>query len=509
MKNICKSFNQGKIQALDGVDFLLGKGKIHGILGENGAGKTTLMNILFGLYRADSGSISVNGKAAEIHSPSDAISLGIGMVHQHFMLVRTMTVAENIILGLPSKKAPFLDIKNATSRLLELSDKFGLKIVPDAKIWQLSVGEQQRVEILSVLYRGVDILILDEPTAVLTPAETKDFFKMLDKMRIEGKSVVLITHKLEEIFDITDEVTVLRNGKLINSMPVFETAKLELTRMMVGKDVLFNLTKNVHKTDEIEVNERVKIKDLSALNNKGLLALDKLNFSINAGEILGVAGVDGNGQSELCEVLTGLRKPQNGDIVIDGISCAGCDSKKFIDAGVAHIPEDRHKTGLALNMDVSRNLIIKDFGSTKFSFLGILKSRVIGENADKAIADYEIKTSGKEARVRDLSGGNQQKIILARELGKKPKTIIANQPTRGLDIGATEYVRQKLLEARDNGAAILLVSADLEEIMQLSDRIAVMYRGRLSMVSSSSSIEEIGSMMAGLEMAQKSEQESA
>jgi simple sugar transport system ATP-binding protein len=499
MKNICKSFNNGKVQALDGVDFLLGKAKIHGILGENGAGKTTLMNILFGLYKADSGTISVNGEQANIEKPSDALALGIGMVHQHFMLVRTMTVAENVVLGLPSKKGPFLDIKNASAKLLELSDLFGLKIAPDAKVWQLSVGERQRAEILSALSRGVDILILDEPTAVLTPAETKDFFKMLDKMKAEGKSVVLITHKLEEIFDITDEVTVLRNGKLVNSTTVSNTTKKELTRMMVGKDVLFDLARNPNKKDGAEANVRLSVNGLSALNNKGLLAIEKLNFSIDAGEILGVAGVDGNGQCELCEVLTGLRKTESGDIVVDGVSRAGCESKKFIDSGVAHIPEDRQKTGLAMNMDVSRNLIIKDFDRSEFSFMGVLKYGAIEKNADQAIADYEIKTGGKETRVRELSGGNQQKIILARELDKNPKVIIANQPTRGLDIGATEYVRQKLLKARENGAAILLASADLEEIMQLSDRIAVMYRGRIvGIVAPSSSMEDIGSMMAGV-----------
>ncbi|MCL1876038.1 MAG: ABC transporter ATP-binding protein [Synergistaceae bacterium] len=498
MSNICKSFNKGKVQALDGVNFTLGRAKIHGILGENGAGKTTLMNVLFGLYRADSGTICVNGKPVEIHRPKDARALGIGMVHQHFMLVRTMTVAENVVLGLPSSKAPFLDIKSATSKLLELSNVFGLKIDPGAKVWQLSVGEQQRAEIVSVLYRGVDILILDEPTAVLTPAETRDFFKMLGKMKAEGKSVVLITHKLEEIFDIADEATVLRNGKLACSTEVSNTSKQELTRMMVGKDVLFNLKKSSYEKNALDSNERLKVKNLSALNNKGLSALDNLNFSIEAGEILGVAGVDGNGQSELCEVLTGLRRIESGDISVNGTSCTGREPKAFIDLGVAHIPEDRHMTGMAMNMDVSRNLIIKDFDRKEYSFLGILKSGAIERNADRAIAEYEIKTSGAEARVRELSGGNQQKIILARELGKNPKVIIANQPTRGLDIGATEYVRQKLLEARDNGAAILLVSADLEEIMQLSDRIAVMYRGRMTgIVPGASTMEEIGLMMAG------------
>ena len=500
MENICKSFNKGKVQALLGVNFLLGRAKIHGILGENGAGKTTLMNILFGLYRADRGTINVNGKRVEIHRPKDALALGIGMVHQHFMLVRTMTVAENVVLGLQSSRAPFLDIKSAKSKLLELSDVFGLKIDPDAEVWQLSVGEQQRAEILSVLYRGVDILILDEPTAVLTPAETRDFFKMLDKMKTEGKSVVLITHKLEEIFDITDEVTVLRNGKLVCSTAVSKTSKKELTRMMIGKDVFFNLTKSSYKKDTLNANERLRVKNLSALNDKGLNALDDINFSIKTGEILGVAGVDGNGQSELCEVLTGLRRVKTGDIVINGTSCTGGETKAFIDLGVAHIPEDRHKTGMAMNMDVSRNLIMKDFDRKEFSFMGILKNGAIEKNASKAIADYEIKTSGKETRVRELSGGNQQKIILARELREKSKVIIANQPTRGLDIGATEYVRQKLLEARDNGAAVLLVSADLDEIMQLSDRIAVMYRGRIAgIVQPESSMEEIGLMMAGFD----------
>ena len=485
------------VVANDCVDFQLKKASINGLLGENGAGKTTLMNILFGLYQPESGTISVNGSLVVLDSPSKAMSLGIGMVHQHFMLVRPMTVVENIMLGLPSKRRPFLDTAKVERELIELSQRYNLNVDTKARIWQLSVGEQQRVEILSTLYRGAEILILDEPTAVLTPQEANHLFEVLRIMRTDGKSIILISHKLEEVLAIADEVTVLRDGRLVGQALVTpETTKRDLTNMMVGRDVLFEF-----KNQELAPGKiKLVAEELSAKNDKGLMALNKISISLRAGEVLGIAGVDGNGQKELCEVLTGLRSLLSGKVSLNGKELTGQKPKEFIKTGIAHIPEDRHKTGLALNFSLSKNFIIKELDSPRFSRRGFLNFKAIRENAELRMAEYQIKAREHGVKAKDLSGGNQQKVILARELSSSPEVIIANQPTRGLDIGATEYVRQKLLEEKAKGVGVLLISADLEEIRQLSDRIAILYEGRImGILDKSASTEQIGLLMAGVE----------
>lgn len=495
MHNVTKVF-KGVI-ANDDVYFQLKKASIHGLLGENGAGKTTLMNVLFGLYQPENGIITVNGKQVLIDSPSKAMSLGIGMVHQHFMLCRPMTVVENIMLGLPSKRWPFLDTVKVERELVELSQRYNLKVDPKARVWQLSVGEQQRVEILSALYRGTEILILDEPTAVLTPQEANHLFEVLRIMRRDGKSIILISHKLEEILAIADEVTVLRDGRLVGQAQVTpETTKRDLTNMMVGRDVLFKFD---HQDSDLGKTMLVA-EEIKAKNDKGLIALNNLSFSLRAGEVLGIAGVDGNGQKELCEVLTGLRPLISGKVTLSGKDLTGGDPKEFIKMGIAHIPEDRHKTGLAMNFPLNKNFILKEFDSPRFSRWGFLYFKVIRENAEQLMAEYKVKAKEQGVKAKDLSGGNQQKVILAREISSRPEVIIANQPTRGLDIGATEYVRQKLLEEKSKGVGVLLISADLEEIRQLSDRIAVIYEGRImGVLDKSASIEQIGLLMAGVE----------
>lgn len=496
MRGITKRFKG--IIANDKVDFRLAKGSIHGLLGENGAGKTTLMNTLFGLYQPEEGQILINGTEVKIDNPSQAMSLGIGMVHQHFMLVKTMTVVENMMLGLASKRGPFLDTANVERSLVELAEKYNLKVNPKARIGELSVGEQQRVEILSVLYRGAEILILDEPTAVLTPQETIELFKILRLMRDDEKSVILISHKLEEIIDICDEVTVLRDGCRVGGEKITDkTTKGHLTKLMVGREVLFNFKDRKN----ISGKTRLVVDHVTLKNENKIDVLNGVSFSIREGEVLGLAGVDGNGQKELCEVLTGLTPATSGKIILDGSELVGQKPSDFIKEGIAHIPEDRHKTGLAMGFDITDNLIIKEYDSPRFSSGGIINFKTIRANAKKILDEYMIKASGLEAKAKDLSGGNQQKIVLAREIGSSPKVILANQPTRGLDIGATMYVRQKLLEQKEKGVSILLISADLEEILQVSDRIAVIYEGQIMGIldNKNVNIEEIGLMMAGVD----------
>ena len=497
MQGITKIFNG--VKANDNVDFNLRKGSIHGLLGENGAGKTTLMNILYGLYQQEAGDIYINGSKEEISSPIKAISLGIGMVHQHFMLARPMTVVENVMLGKKSRRGILLDTKETATELKELADKYKMNIDPYSKIWQLSVGEQQRVEILTAIYQGADILILDEPTAVLTPQEANVLFDMLRHMKADGKSIILITHKLEEIISIVDEVTVLRDGELIGSKLVDEhTTKEELTKMMVGRDVLFNFDKNKKAPGAVE------LKGLSASNDKGLPALTDFNLTVHEGEILGLAGVDGNGQKELCEVLTGLRKADGGQFLFKGKEVINQPPVFYINSGISHIPEDRMTTGLALNWSLKKNLIIKKFHKAPFSKNGLLNQKAIDAYWDKCQKEYQIKANSGEDHARALSGGNQQKVILARELDDHPEMVIANQPTRGLDIGASEYVRQKILDARNDGAAVLLVSADLEEILQLSDRIAVIYDGKImGILPAGADTNTIGMLMMGHKQEEK------
>lgn len=474
MRGITKIF--GGVKANDNIDFDLRPGSIHGLLGENGAGKTTLMNILYGLYRQEAGQIFINGKEEDISSPVKAISLGIGMVHQHFMLARPLSIVENVMLGKKSRRGILLDTKETARELAELSEKYRMKIDPYAKIWQLSVGEQQRVEILTALYMGAQILILDEPTAVLTPQETEVFFETLRQMRDDGKSIILITHKLEEILSIVDEVTVLRDGKMIGSRRMDPSVtRDDLVRMMVGRDVLFHFPELTRQPGA----DKFRVENLCVLSDKNLPALQNLSLNVREGEIVGLAGVDGNGQRELCEALTGLRPVESGSIQLDGTEMANQSPDRFIAQGVSYIPEDRLTTGLALNWNLKRNLIIKNFNRAPFARRGLIQKKAVEENWKNAQAEYQIKANSGDDSARGLSGGNQQKVILAREINAKPKVLIASQPTRGLDVGAAEYVRSKIIEARNDGAAVLVVSADLEELLQLSDRIAVIYDGRI------------------------------
>ena len=494
MRAITKRFPG--VVANDQVDFKLKKGSIHGLLGENGAGKTTLMNILYGLCHQTSGDILVNGEKVNINCPAKAIQLNIGMVHQHFMLVRPLSVAENIILGLPSENGPFLDIKAAAQKLHDISIKYKLKVNPHAKIYELSVGEQQRVEILSTLYRGAEILILDEPTAVLTPQEANELFNILRMMSKDGKSIIIITHNLEEIMDITDEVSVLRDGKLIGSMPTKEVNKGILTQMMVGREVLFDFSKSGSCGSQAVLT----LKNVCAKNAKDLEVLKNVSLCVNNGEILGIAGVDGNGQKELCDAISGNLRIKSGEIYLEDKNITSIGIKERIRKGIAYVPEDRQKTGLLMDSSIMKNFIIKNFDSKRFSSSGFLKFKAIRENADKLIQEFKVKTTDRNVAARKLSGGNQQKIVLGREISSEPKVLMVNQPTRGLDIGATEYVRQKLLEQRDIGVSILLVSADLEEIFQLADRIAVIYEGEILGViaSKEATLEQVGLLMAGV-----------
>lgn len=501
MHGITKIFNG--VKANDSVDFTLRKCSIHGLLGENGAGKTTLMNVLFGLYRQEEGEIFINGEKVVIDSPVKAISLGLGMVHQHFMLCRPLSVVENVMLGKKSRRGILLDTKQTASELKELSDKYHMGIDPYSKIWQLSVGEQQRVEILTTLYMGADVLILDEPTAVLTPQETEEFFVTLRRMRDDGKSIILITHKLEEIISIVDEVTVLRDGKLIGTKLVdSHVSKNELSEMMVGRNVLFSFPEPEKDPGEV----KLSIRNLTAQNDKGVTALNDFSLDIREGEVVGLAGVDGNGQKELCEVLTGLRKAVSGSFVLNGEDITNRNPVFYIKKHVSHIPEDRHTTGLALNWSLENNLILKKLDDKEIRKRGLVDSNLINSNWEKARKDYQIKAINGKENARSLSGGNQQKIILARELDSDPEVLIANQPTRGLDIGASEYVRQRILDARNRGTAVLCVSADLEEILQVSDRIAIIYDGKLmGVLPRGADIMKIGTLMMGGKLEDKEE----
>jgi len=492
MEGIVKRFPD--VVANDHIDFEVKAGEIHALLGENGAGKTTLMNILYGIYRPDEGKIYVRGERAEVKSPRDAIDLGLGMVHQHFMLVHPHTVAENIALGLSSSKFLF-PVREVEKGVAELSERYGLKIDSKAKIWQLSVGEQQRVEIIKALYRGAQVLILDEPTSVLTPSETRDLFKTLRRIAEEGRSIIFITHKLDEAMEISDRITVLRQGKVVATVRASETNKRELARMMVGREVLFRLEKKPVKRGEVVL----EVKNLHALNDKGLPAIKGISFTVSQGEILGIAGVAGNGQRELVEVITGLRKATEGKVLILGQDRTNRSPKEVIEMRVAHIPEERIRMGLIPNMSVAENLILKNYRESPFSNKLFLNLTVIDQKAEKLISEYNIVTPSKKTQAKLLSGGNIQRLILARELCEEPRLIVAAHPTYGLDVGATEYIRTLLLKQREEGAAVLLVSEDLEEIMSLSDRIAVMFEGGFMGIvpAESAEVEEIGLMMAG------------
>ncbi len=494
MINITKRFPG--VLANDRVNIDIRAGEVLALLGENGAGKSTLMKILYGLYRADEGEIRINGEAVEIRSPKDAMRLGIGMVHQHFMLVPTLTVVENIILGLPTGRGPLLNLQEATERVLQLSEKYGLRVNPSAYIWQLSVGEQQRVEILKVLYRGAELLILDEPTAVLTPDEVQELFNVLKEMLQLGHSIIFISHKLKEVMDISQRVTVLRSGKAVKTLMTSETDEHELARLMVGREIETEYERTVQQAEQSVLG----IQKLRVLNDKRLLAVNDFSLEVKAGEIVGLAGVSGNGQRELAEAIAGLRPVKEGKIFINGVDVTNRSPAEIIRAGLGYIPEDRLTVGTIPTFSVSENLILKDHHHLPLSRRGFLDLQQIERFSKQLVQEFEIKTPEITTPARSLSGGNIQKVVLAREISRQPVFLLANQPTRGLDVGATEYVHHRLLEQRENGKAILLISEDLDEIFALSDRIAVIYEGRLMGVvdARQASRSEVGLMMAGM-----------
>lgn len=480
--------------ANDDVSIELNAGEVHAILGENGAGKTTLMNILYGMYLPDSGDILINDEKVNIRSPRDAINKGIGMVHQHFMLVQNHTVAENICLGL--KEVPlFNTVEKFKGKLMQLTEKFNLKVNLDAKVWQLSAGEQQRVEILKALIRGAQMLILDEPTSVLTPQESEELFKTVKRLVSHGNSVIFISHKLEEVFKISDRVTVLKQGKVIGTKQIKETNKLELSKMMVGRDIEYKFEKTPTKYEEIIL----KANNLWVRNDKGLFAVKGINFYIKKGEILGIAGVSGNGQRELVEAITGLRNVEKGSFTIDNVELQNKGAKAISEKMVAHIPEERIKNGTVPNLPIFENIILRDYYKKPFSRNGLLNFNSIFDYSSKIVEKFSVQTPSLNTPVKLLSGGNIQKLILGREISSKSRIIIAAHPTYGLDISATEFIRKLLLEKKEEGSAILLVSEDLEEVLQISDRVIVMYEGNImgEFKPGEMSIEDIGLMMTG------------
>jgi ABC-type uncharacterized transport system ATPase subunit len=498
LKGIVKRFPE--VLAVDNVDFELRRGEIHALLGENGAGKTTLMNILYGIVRLDSGRISVKGRPATIRSPRDAIKLGIGMVHQHLKVVEPHTVVENIILGLKEPRY-ILNLKDAEERVNSLSAKYGLPVDANARVWQLSIGERQRVEILKVLYRDADILIMDEPTSVLTPQETKELFSSLVKMKSEGKGIVFITHKMREVFELSDRVTVMRRGRVVTTSLTRETNDRELARSMVGRDVVFSIKKASPNFGK----EILRLEGVVAKNDKGLPALRSVSMSVRGGEIMGVAGVAGNGQKELTEVIAGLRRVAAGAVSVDGKETTNRSPKAAFESGVAFIPEERMGVGAVPSLSVAENLALKSYRYKPFSNRGFLDEKVMREKAAELIAKYDIMTPSPDTPARFLSGGNLQKVVLARELsgGKTtgPRVIVASYPTRGLDVGAAEYIQKAILSYRDQGLAILIVSEELDELFMLSDRLAVMFNGRLMGILDQDQfdVETVGLMMAGRE----------
>ncbi|TCZ75620.1 ABC transporter ATP-binding protein [Paenibacillus albiflavus] len=493
MRGITKRFPG--IIANDSISFKVRKGEIHSLLGENGAGKSTLMNILFGLYQPDEGEIYINEQQVNITDPSIAINLGIGMIHQHFMLVEPYTVVENIILGAEPVNGLTINYRKARQKVMELSEKYGLHVEPDQLISDISVGMQQRVEILKTLYRGAEILIFDEPTAVLTPQEIEDLIHIMHNLVNEGKTIILITHKLKEIMAVSDNVTIIRRGKVIDSVATSETTTDELAAKMVGRKVSFSVDKK-----DAEVGDAIlQVSNVVAKDNRGIPALKGISFEVKSGEILGLAGVDGNGQRELIEVLTGLRKLESGEVKLRGESITHAKPRQISEDKVAYIPEDRQKRGLVLDFSVAENMVLKDYYKQPFSHKGFLNYDKINEHSKKLIAEYDVRTPDELTAARALSGGNQQKVIIAREVDSDPDLLIATQPTRGLDVGAIEFIHKKLIEQRDKGKAVLLYSLELDEIMNLSDRIAVIYEGKIVGIldPKETTEQEIGLMMAG------------
>ncbi len=494
MVNITKRF-PGVI-ANSKVNFDVRAGEVHALLGENGAGKSTLMKVLYGLYQPEEGHVKLDGKQVEIHSPVDSIGLGIGMIHQHFMLVESLTVAENVALGLPSSRGLLTDLDKVTERIHELAEIYGLQVDPNAYIWQLAVGQQQRVEIIKALYRGAALLILDEPTAVLTPQEVDEFFVTMRQMIDDGHALIFISHKLHEVLEISQRVSVLRDGQMIGTIPTKGATKNKLAEMMVGREV--GITKSRLKTDTTE--RRLVLEGVSTLSERGTPALTNVSLDVRSGEILGIAGVSGNGQKELAEVITGLRPVTSGKIILEDEDVTGFTPKQMMQRSLSYIPEERMKDGMIKEFTVAENLILREHDQMPFSSKGFLNLKKISEHSAKLIADYNVKTPSQETAANSLSGGNIQKLVLAREISRKPSTLIAAQPTRGLDIGATEYVHLRLLEQREEGTATMLISEDLDEIMAMADRIAVLFEGEVMGLidRADATPEKLGLLMAGV-----------
>jgi general nucleoside transport system ATP-binding protein len=463
------------IVANDSIDFDLGRGEVHALLGENGAGKSTLMNVLYGLYSPDEGEIRLKGSPVRFHSPKDAIEAGIGMVHQHFMLIPVMTVAENVVLGAEPTQGVLLDEGKAEQTVRELARGFHFNVDPDARIENITVGQQQRVEIMKALYRKADILILDEPTAVLTPQEASELFEILRTLRREGISIIFISHKLNEVLEIADRITVLRRGKKIDTVPAQGATEEQLAKLMVGRDVLLR----VEKAPPNPTDALLQVEELEVDDDRGLPAVRGISFEVRAGEILGIAGVDGNGQTEMIDALTGLRHPRAGRVLLGGRDCTGTSARRHLDLGLGHIPEDRQRRGLVLEFTLAENLELHDYDKEPVARFGWLRPNVMIERARRLLQEFDVRGGRPSSRAAELSGGNQQKVVLAREIDRDPRVLIAAQPTRGLDVGAIEFVHRRLVEERDEGRAVLLVSLELDEILSLADRILVIYEGRI------------------------------
>ncbi|MCB0195469.1 MAG: ABC transporter ATP-binding protein [Anaerolineae bacterium] len=495
MQGVVKRF-PGGVLACDQVDLELYPGEILALLGENGAGKTTLMNLLYGLYQRDAGHIYLRGQPVNFRSANDAIAHGLGMVHQHFMLVPTFTVAENMVLGQPSPRGPLLENRRTVAqRIRQLSEQYGLKVDPEAEVWQLSVGQQQRVEILKALYRGAEILILDEPTAVLTPQEVDELLIILRGLADDGRSIIFISHKLQEVTSLCDRVAVLRDGRLVGTVQTAETDRHQLSRMMVGREVLLRMTKQPSAPGKVQL----AVRDLHVQDNRGLPVLRGVSFEVRAGEIVGLAGVEGNGQRELEDALGGLRNVEQGQIILAGQDVTNRSPRDIFTAGLGHVPSDRYETALLADFSVADNLVLETIDQPPYTRSGLLNRTAIADNAKQLVKAFDIRPAAIDAEVGNLSGGNAQKVVLARALSHQPKLLLVAQPTRGVDIGAIEYVHQELIRYRDEGMAILLISTELDEILNLSDRILVLYEGEImgESTADTADVETLGLMMAG------------
>lgn len=494
VRNITKRFPG--VLANDHISFTLEPGEIHAFLGENGAGKSTLMNILYGLYAPDEGEILINGKQVHIHGPTDAIRLGLGMVHQHFMLVPTLTVAENITLGTEITKGLLLDEKTANERIRTLSHQYGLDVPPDALVQDLAVGVQQRAEIIKALYRGANMLILDEPTAVLTPQEADDLFEVIETLRQQGKSIIFISHKLREVKALSDRITVLRRGRVVGDADPKTATPAQLAAMMVGREVVLTVDKQPAKPGD----EVLMVKNLTVLDDRGSVAVDQVELHVCSGEVLGVAGVQGNGQTELVEAITGLRRIVSGQVRVGTKDVSGAMPRKVLDAGVAHVPEDRQRHGLVLSYPIADNLVLSTYAQEPYSHGIVIDADAIEKNAENLVKEFDVRTSSAQAAASTLSGGNQQKVIVAREFSRPISLLIASQPTRGVDVGSIEFIHREIIRQRDAGVAVLLVSAELDEILALADRIAVMFKGKIIAIvpREEATREGLGLIMAGV-----------